>query len=363
MADYLRACLEESVTVDEERYSDLFDTPRDDTEWVARHEDDLLASGGETDEDGAFENAVREEIGLPLPAVGTIAFALQCIAAERLSEVTCLRRSELALAVVAMTERLGHGVTSDDFGRFLATFGLPARPAWDTAPAGFAPNDIFPWFFERRLSLMTRPLLVLGDDDDPQIMFGVRQVRMGTEYAMLLLEMGIWDKAKLRTPAAKAYLDAEVARRGRAFEHKVAEIFAEGGWTPQESIPMARLGASKKLGEIDVLAVSADGKTWVIVECKWFGAARTPREVAAWMQDFHGHDGDKLHKHLQRCDWIEANSALVAQRLRLATPQRILRRLVTTRPAPLAYAAEVPAEANVRTERQLQAEFGRPPAI
>ena len=363
MADYLRACLEESVTVDEERYSDLFDTPRDDTEWVARHEDDLLASGSEGDEDGAFENAVLEEIGLPLPAVGTIAFALQCIAAERLSEVTCLRRSKLTLAVVAMTERLGHGVTSDDFGRFLATFGLPARPAWDIAPPGFAPNDIFPWFFERRLSLMTRPLLVLGDEDDPQIMFGVRQVRMGTEYAMLLLEMGIWDKAKLRTPAAKAYIDAEVARRGRAFEHKVAEIFAKGGWTPQESIPMTRLGASKKLGEIDVLAVSADGTTWVIVECKWFGAARTPREVAAWMQDFRGHDGDKLHKHLQRCDWIEANSALVAQRLRLAAPQRILRRLVTTRPAPLAYATEIPPEANVRTERQLQAEFGQPGVI
>ena len=126
---------------------------------------------------------------------------------------------------------------------------------------------------------------------------------------------------------------------------------------------MTRLGASKKLGEIDVLAVSAGGTVWVVVECKWFGAARTPREVAAWMQDFHGRDGDKLHKHLQRCNWIEANSAMVAQRLRLAPPQRILRRLVTTSPVPLAYVNEVPAQTNVRTERQLQAEFGRRPAV
>ncbi len=363
MTQYLKACLEESVTIDEERYWDLFDTPQDDTEWVARHQDDLLSSENEEERDsGAFEYAVREEIGLTISAIVTIAFALQTIAGERSSEVSCLRRSELTEATVAMTGRLGNPIASDEFDRFLAAFGLFTRPAWDMPPQGFEPSDIFPWFFERRLSLMTRPLLVLSDEDDPEIMFSVRQVRMGTEYAMLLLETGISDKAKLRTPVAKAYIDAEIARRGRAFESKVAEVFAQGGWTPHKSIPMTRLGASKKLGEIDVLAVSADGTVWVVVECKWFGAARTPREVAAWMQDFHGRDGDKLHKHLQRCDWIEANSAMVAQRLRLAPPQRILRRLVTTRPVPLAYVSEVPAQANVRTERQLQAEFGDRPA-
>lgn len=51
---------------------------------------------------------------------------------------------------------------------------------------------------------MMRPLLVLSDEDDPEIMFGVRQIRMGTEHAMLLLKRGIWDMAKLRNAAAKA---------------------------------------------------------------------------------------------------------------------------------------------------------------
>ncbi|WID99675.1 hypothetical protein QO058_30200 (plasmid) [Bosea vestrisii] len=358
MTQYLHACLEESVTLDEEGYSNLYDTPQDDTEWVAGHEDDLLPPDIEAEDNGAFENAVLEEIGLTILAVATIAFALQSIAGERSSEVTCLRQSALTAAVIEMTGRLGHAVTSSEIDRFIAAFGLPTRSAWDKPPPDFTANDIFPWFYERRLSLMTRPLLVLSGEDDPEIMFGVRQVRMGSDYAMLLLEMGIWDKARLRSPAAKEYMDTEVARRGRAFEDKIASIFAKGGWTPHKSIPMARFGASKKLGEIDVLAVSANGKTWVVVECKWFGAARTPREVAAWMQDFHGRDGDKLHKHLQRCDWIEANSSIVAQRLGLAPPERILKRLVTTRPAPLAYVHELPTQANVRTERQLQKEFG-----
>src|SRR5690606_24471071 len=118
MTQYLKACLEESVTIDEERYSDLFDTPQDDTEWVARHQDDLLSSENEEERDsGAFEYAVREEIGLTISAIVTIAFALQTIAGERSSEVSCLRRSELTEATVAMTGRLGNPIASDEFDR------------------------------------------------------------------------------------------------------------------------------------------------------------------------------------------------------------------------------------------------------
>ncbi len=360
MTEYLRACLAESVTLDEERYSNLFDTPQDDTQWVADYGERDLHSEDEEEEDDALESAILEEMGVTMAVVGIITISLQSIAAERSCETICMRRSELTAAVVNMSEQLGHPVTTYEFDRFVATFGLSTRPAWETPPPGFAKNDIFPWFFERRLSLMNRPLLVLSHEDDPEIMYGVRQVRMGTEYAMLLLEMGVWHKAKLRTDTAKGYVDAEIARRGRAFEGKVADIFVKGGWTPHTSIPMARLGATKKLGEIDVLAVSTDGTTWVVVECKWFGAARTPREVAAWMQDFHGRDGDKLDKHLQRCEWIEANSSMVAQRLGLAPPGKILGRLVTTRPTPLPYANDIPQQAHVRTERQLHAEFGLP---
>ncbi|WP_312165802.1 hypothetical protein [Phenylobacterium sp.] len=152
-------------------------------------------------------------------------------------------------------------------------------------------------------------------------------------------------------------MDLEVDRRGKAFEAETAAAFTRAEWSTHPSIPMKRIGAPKALGEIDVLAISPDGNTWVLCECKWFGAARTPREVAGWMQDFHGRGGDKLDKHLSRLRWIQAEVSSVAQRLGLTVPTTILPLIVTTRPVPLAFVQELPKGADVRTIQQLRAEL------
>jgi hypothetical protein len=116
---------------------------------------------------------------------------------------------------------------------------------------------------------------------------------------------------------------------------------------------MTEFGAAGKLGDLDVLAVSPDGATWLVIECKWFGGARSPREMASWLQDYHGNDGDKLDRHLKRAAWIRENAAAVAKRLKLAAPIRILGRVVTTTPAPLSYVRELAEDATVLTRRTL----------
>lgn len=90
----------------------------------------------------------------------------------------------------------------------------------------------------------------------------------------------------------------------------------------------------------------------MVVESKWFGQARTAREVMNWMQGFHGKGGDKLDHHLKRVEWVQANSAQAAQRLGLATPARVLGRIVVPRPVPLAFVVEPPAGEDTLTRRQ-----------
>lgn len=180
---------------------------------------------------------------------------------------------------------------------------------------------------------------------------------MGTRYALILLELGIWPKTKLRSAEAQGYVDREVDRRGKSFEAEVGAIFKRSGWKVERSILMSRLGAAPAYGEIDVIAVSPDGGTWQIIECKWFGAARTPREVAAWMQDFRGRCGDKLDHHLKRFEWVRDHLGEVAKALGLSPPSLLLGRVVTTSPVPLAYVANLPEHAQVRTRRQLMAEL------
>lgn len=348
MAAYLKACLEDAQVLDEENYEALFEATKAPQAQQPEEGDEL---------DSRLEAAFFAEAGVSLSTVVAVAVALQQIAVRERGEMVVRARSTLLAEIPIIAAELGVTLTASEVRDTLALLVLPWRADWSRAPVGFATSDIYPWFFERRLSLMVRPLVALDGSDDPDIAYGVRQVLVGAEYALLLFERGIWPKDKLVSARAKAFMDFEADRRGKAFEEETVAACQEAGWRVFSSLMMTRLGGTKKLGEIDVLAVSADGRTWLLCECKWFGAARTPREVSAWLQDFRGHDGDKLEKHLTRFEWVQGHKAEVARLLGLAVPDQILARVVTTRPVPLAFVEGLPAGADVRTIRQLRADL------
>ncbi len=177
---------------------------------------------------------------------------------------------------------------------------------------------------------------------------------MGVHYAATLLENGIWPKEKLISDAARAYVDAEANRRGLAFESEIAALVRDTSWQAIEHIAPSRLGAGPQLGDVDVLAVSPDGRRWWVIECKWFGAARTPREIASWLQDFRGKPGDKLDKHLRRVAWMREHRASVVTRLGLAAvPEWVEGKIETTGPVPLSLQSGLPPGSNVLPRREL----------
>jgi hypothetical protein len=343
MRDYLAACLGESIALDVDAYPQLYEESGRPRKEADEDDDD--------DEHGdAFLVAFQAELGLSLADAARTSAALQHFALEDQTDVVRLPRSILEQRLEASEFRVGR----DMFGLFLSAFGLRNRPAWDgPPPPPYRQDDVWPWFFERRLSLMLRPAMIVSASSDPTIVYGIRQIEMGVRYASTLLEVGIWPKAKLLSGPAKAYVDSEANRRGEAFEGEIAELIEVTGWRVFRAMPMTRLGATRKLGDVDVLAISPDGKTWIVVECKWFGAARTPREIAGWMQDYRGHSEDKLDRHLQRHAWIEANRAAVAASLNITPPARALGRVVTTSPVPLAFTQDLPTSATVLTRREL----------
>lgn len=338
MAAYLRACIDDMVGVDIERYARLYEPPGADVEF-------------ETGD--PFLQAFESEFGVSLLTTVSLSQALQSLALE-------LGRDVVSLPVSVLFERIhaAAGVSLETFRAFLNAFALPPRPAWDAVSRPYALDDVYPWIFERRLSLMLRPLVRLDDGPDPEVLFGARQLHMGFEYASTLLETGIWAKAKLQTPEAKAYVDTEINRRGDAFEAEVADLVRSAGWSAIPAQTMTRFGGDKALGDLDVLAVSPDGSVWVAIECKWFGAARTPREVANWLQDYHGRDGDKLDRHLKRAAWIDGHRDAVASALGLRLPDRMTGRIVTTTRPPLAFVSRLPPEAAVLTRKELVAGLG-----
>ena len=336
---YILACLGESIALDIDAYPTLFEDVPEDIETLLR-------------EDDPFMLAFQAEFGLDLKKSFEINNALQAIAIDQKNDIASIRRRQLETLLAYRSPKISSAALS----RFLDAFGLKARNGWETEPA--APcnrSDIWPWLFERRLSLMLRPVLIVPDQiDDPLLIFGVRQIDMGVRYASTLLETGGWPKEKLSSETAQAYTDQEVNRRGHAFEVEVAGLMRRGGWKAIELLVMKRLGAPKQLGDLDVLGVSEDGHRWWVIECKWFGAARTPREIANWLQDFRGHDGDKLDRHLKRLAWIREHREDVAAQLELpCLPLAIEAKIVTTSPVPLELQKHLPADSDVLTKRDL----------
>lgn len=331
MQSYLEACLADIIADDIDNYPDLFtanlrDPPPSD--------DPML-------------QAFAAEFGLGMVEVAALQTALLEVADDLSVDVVDLSEAELI-------SQLEAEVDLSTLRAFTQSFTLSPRPQWDKAPTGFDRDDIYPWVFERRLSLMTRPIIRVGEGAAARWIYGVRQLQMGLHYASHLLESGTWAKAKLRSPEARAWVDAEVGRRGLTFEVEIGELAEARGWRAFVNRPMREFGAAENLGDLDVLAISPDGATWIVIECKWFGGARSPREAASWLQDYHGHDGDKLDRHLKRAAWIRENAATVAKRLKLQPPCRILGRIVTTTPAPLSYVRTLPKDAAVLTRRTLE---------
>lgn len=335
--EFIAACLSESIAVDMDNYPKLFDKHETDPQVLEKEDDAMLV-------------AYRAEFGVSMYEAARISSALQRVAVDLGTDVVEMRRSEILGRALGIDPEIAEA----DFSAFVGSFGLVCREAWDAPPPKpFRPDDVWPWFFERRLSLMLRPLLITSNEDDPVLVYGVRQLHMGLAYVSMLLEEAIWEKGKLSSPEAKAWVDAEINRRGEAFERETAEAIETNGWRVFSSQAMTRFGAPKKLGDLDVLAVSDDGSVWIVIECKWFGAARTPREIANWLQDYHGKADDKLDRHLQRWAWIERNKDKVATAFGLRAPERVLGRIATTSPVPLAFREGLPHEATVMTRRDL----------
>lgn len=336
MPDYLRASLQEVSDEDVEDYADLYAESK-------------APSGNPSDEERRFFDAFAAEFGMEFVDMVKVNHALMQLALEEQTYLICVTQSRL---LERLTE-LDLDVDADSLKRFLFAFGLRPRPNWSVAPEPFKPDDIWPWHFERRLSLMLRPVMILNNEPNSLILYGIRQIDMGMSYVSHLFENGIWPRAKLSSHEARAWMDTAIAKRGVEFEKEIAALVDQASWRTFPSIKMKQLGAPKRLGEIDVLAVSPDGNHWVVIECKWFGAVRTAREVANWMQNYHGTGGDKLDHHLQRYAWICEARELVAQRLQIAVPAQITGRIVTTRPAPLTFTEGLPEPATVWTRRQV----------
>lgn len=223
-------------------------------------------------------------------------------------------------------------------------FAIFHRSSWDNPPQGFLEEDIVPWRFRRRLSVVSRPLLIFGRDDNDPVFFGAAGLRQGVGYLFDKTEQGQLPDTFFRSMEMKSYIGAVNDQRGHAFNQTVAEELQTRGWNVRPEVKMSQIGAPDNLGDIDVLAWKPSGEV-LLTECKRLRLAMSVKEIAEICHRFSGEAKDMLDKHLKRLDWIKENPASLKDIIGFIPEQeKIEPRLVTNTHVPMRYLKILPIE-------------------
>jgi hypothetical protein len=289
----------------------------------------------------AFVDAWTAEYGLSFESFRQIFGALMDLGATRSSVVVRARASEIAAG------RASVGVTETDVAAFLNSFGLPRRSGWLARPGLEIPKEVNPWRYERRLSVMLRPLILL-DEREGEFIYGVGICREALLYVMDSVTEATFDKDVFVSKPMRAWLGGRVDKLGAEFSTEVGKILEDQGWSVRVEIKLTELGAPKSpnLGDIDVLAWRPDGRV-IQIECKRLKASRTIAEIAQTCGRFRGNVGDHLHKHLRRLEWVRGNKTKIAKFTGIDVEKIVVRHpMVVNRPVPFGYLSGLPIPAS-----------------
>jgi hypothetical protein len=214
---------------------------------------------------------------------------------------------------------------------------LSPRDRWNAVQRPFRDKDWFPWRYRRRLSLMTRPFVDLGDG---RVVYAPGFCEDSFRHSIMECFTGAFDTGYFDTKKMKAYVGAVNARRGLDFNKSVGALFKADGWDVRLEVGMPELGAHRNdaSGDVDVLAWK--GNVVCVCECKELLFARNISEVADQLVRFRGLPGDDLDKHLRRVRFMQSHEKNVTRVTSIGAP-RVVPLLVTSKVAPMQFTETV----------------------
>lgn len=308
-------------------------------------------SGGEGGQaDPEFPSAFLAEFGLSPEQYGTFVHRLTAEALEANGAYLRIRRS-------GVEQRLRNvGVRNPE--RAFEAFALVPRARWnEDDPANAKARHWWPWRYNRRLSIMRRPLVQLSMDFDPFVMV-VPSILAGTLRYLHQAAFGDLPSTLFDSPEMIDCIGRSVNRNGHEFARRVAERFGELRWKTKGEVKLTRLGGAESLGDVDVLAWQPATGLVYAVECKSLRCDRTCGEIGERLKEYsEGTVGKKrtpLQRHIDRVSFLEANSQRLADFVGVPVDRLRLRSaLVTEQIAPMQFSGKARDVLDLVTDHEL----------
>ncbi|UUC47171.1 YecA family protein [Flavobacterium cerinum] len=208
--------------------------------------------------------------------------------------------------------------SSDEFDNAVEFLSLRARGKVDKLPAGkYEFIDIIPWRYNRILSLLRKPLVIVDEDGDSTAYWGVRQMlqcRMTWVQQLLSGRFRSSDGSEVSKAIGKF-----ANERGDELVKAVVKSIDPTNLiidTDAYIKPKALLNHTEDIGDVDVLIIDQTNKILYSLECKSMSPSRNVKEMIEEVTKLFGENSsDKgwIEKHMTRHVWLENNLSTVGK--------------------------------------------------
>ena len=316
--------LVQTVMIDHasEKYDDHFSEPK-----VHEKVEGLLGQ--------EFEYAWYQEFGISIDEARKILDIFENIGLDRNEAVYELTCSELFYQASA------HGISDIALKAFMDRFTLPRRPGWMDLTSGFRVGDISPWRFRRKLSLTSRPLIILED----KVIVSPSLIRRGVLYCLANSYDASLDGSFFNTQVMKKWIGEQRNKSGHSFNQEAADKFSNLGWKVEADVKISKIlneRTDKDFGDVDVLAWNPSKKVVYLVECKDLEFAKTQGEIAKQIYEFRGVNRsngkpDRLRKHIDRFHILDEKIDKLKDYLKLESIDELRVVLLFKQTVPISY--------------------------
>lgn len=207
-----------------------------------------------------------------------------------------------AVAMISANAEIDNGLVM----AILEALSLNPRQRFDRVDKPFDQTDVYPWRYNRQLSLLRRPFVRTQVEGASHLMFGRRTALECGYYTMDLLMTSRLRSRSSEMTKLKGHLSVE---RGKAFNQIVADDLRQRLDGPVLSA-VRKVGPHRiadDIGDLDVVGVDSAHRVIWVVECKSLSRARTPHEISWELHDLLGGSAAEpglLAKHLRRVAWV-----------------------------------------------------------
>lgn len=266
----------------------------------------------------ALDNAFKSDFGITLTRICEFIDSIAFIGHLQQTAYATFDLSLLKDEIKKYTDST-HSTSFEgaEFESAISYLSLVNRGSVDTKPPGYEYVDLIPWRFNRMLSLLRKPIVIVKNSTTgvETAYWGIRQSVLCKRYVVEQLFSG-----RFRAMKGSKVIDsigAYANKRGDELVQTILGTICKEGLVIDTDVyigPNYSLKNDKDIGDIDILIIDPARKILFSIECKSMSPSRNIKEMVEELNKIFGGDKGWLKKHETRHDWIVNNREKITKK-------------------------------------------------